>query len=188
MNNSSSTISNRIGGALLFLAGIPFTIWLICLTRNDTSIDAHFVMIGPMVAVFGLGLVIYGKTDLRDSHGRPSRLRMMSVMVPVMLAIMATLHIAKARDFPPLENVIAYYTGTPKPAPAEHVVTREEVDAAIKEVNERAAALQKVRASLNTADTEAVKKFNLDAATYAERNHAVAALQAKYAAAQTAKQ
>ncbi|HEY3900403.1 MAG TPA: hypothetical protein VGM54_17480 [Chthoniobacter sp.] len=190
MNNSSSTIGNRIAGALLFLGGIPFTIWLIWLTRNDTSIDIHFVMIGPMVFVFGLALAIYGKTDLRDSHGQPSRLRMMSVMVPVMLAVMATLHIARERDFPPLENVIAHYTNTPKPAPAapaEHVVTREEVDAAIKEVNERAAELQKVRASLNTADTEAVKKFNLDAATYAERNHAVAALQAKYAAAQAAK-
>ena len=182
MSNTSNTLSNRIGGVLLFLAGIPFTIWLIWLVRSDTSIDIHFVMRGPMVIVFGLALAIFGRTDLRNSDGSHSRVRMMAVTMPCALATMLTWHVAKERDFPPLESVLDSYTNTKKAAPAEHVVTREEVDAAIKEVNARAAELQKIRASLNTSDAAAVKKFDRDVAAYTERNHAAAALQAKFTA------
>ena len=52
----------------------------------------------------------------------------------------------------------------------------------LNDPHETAAQLQKVRASLNTSDVAAVKKFDLDVAAYTQRNHAAAALQAKYIA------
>jgi hypothetical protein len=177
----SNTVTTRILGFLLFLAGIPFTIWLFWLIRTDSTINYHVVMPGPMLSLYGWVLMILGRNSLRNPDGTRSLARSMLFTIPAAIVLPVTLNVArKSHDFLTLEHLLDSFTQ--KAAPPEHVVTREEVDAAIKEVNDRAAELQKVRASLNTSDAAAVKKFNLDTAAYTEHNHAAAALQAKFTA------
>jgi hypothetical protein len=173
-------INIRIRGTIAMLFGVLATFGLFWLANVLEVFSYRVVAVGPVLAFYGLGAAILGDHVFGTAEGLRNRLYRWSF---VLVGALAGWFVAGALGKGQIHVLEASrQAGRERAGKQEHLVSREELDDAVREVTARAAELQRLRAALNTSDATAVSQFDQDVAAYTQRNHEVAELKTKYEA------